>query len=247
MRDAVSDLALGSTCAVCGRPGRVLCRDCASVLPHRARRTAPDPCPEGLAPCFAAGWYEDPLRPLVLAHKERRAFGIAGPLGRVLAGVLTGALDEVAGPEVAGLVLVPVPSSTRAVRVRGHDSVRRTCEHAARQLRAAYPGHRVVVRSLLAQRTGVADQAGLDAAERAANLAGRLVVVPRVHRRLARSRLPARFVLCDDIITTGATVREAQRALEDAGMPVTAVVALAATRRRGGDSRRSLPLLRLDG
>jgi predicted amidophosphoribosyltransferase len=50
--------------------------------------------------------------------------------------------------------------------------------------------------------------------------------------RLAR-RLPrARVLLCDDVITTGATAREAQRALEAVGLTVVGVAAVAATARR---------------
>jgi predicted amidophosphoribosyltransferase len=50
-------------------------------------------------------------------------------------------------------------------------------------------------------------------------------------RALARSGALS-LLLCDDVLTTGATAREAQRALEEAGLPVRAVVTVAATRKR---------------
>jgi predicted amidophosphoribosyltransferase len=76
----------------------------------------------------------------------------------------------------------------------------------------------------------VADQAGLDAGQRQANLAGSMTSPARAVRRQAGRR--AHIVVCDDVITTGATAREAQRALEAVGVPVLAIAAVAATVRR---------------
>ncbi|MBV9831208.1 MAG: hypothetical protein JOZ82_06390, partial [Marmoricola sp.] len=53
-----------------------------------------------------------------------------------------------------------------------------------------------------------------------------------VRRRLASRAVPVALVVCDDVLTTGATAREAQRALEDTGLPVRSIVTVAATRRR---------------
>ena len=219
------DLALGASCVCCAVPGRVLCRDCRDSLPLEARQVWPDPCPDGLAPAFAAAEYADPVRRMILLHKEQRAFALARPLGEALV------LPVLAGMASRGrTVLVPVPSRPAVVRARGHDPMLRITRASARVLRAA--GADVAVSPLLRQRDVVADQAGLSAVERAVNLADRMAVRPGSVRALARSGVPVTTVVCDDVLTTGATAREAQRALEDVGLPVAAICCVAATRRR---------------
>lgn len=228
MLDAWLDVAHGGRCACCLAPGRVLCAACARALPATGRPALPDPPPPGLVPAYAAGGYDDPLRPLLLAHKEHRAFSLARPLGAVLAGVADSALG---GPRAGSRVLlVPVPSRPAVVRVRGHDPVGRMVRAAATELRRR--GYDAVPAPLLRQVRGVADQAGLDAGERAANLAGVLAVAAGAHRWVARDGRPSVVVLCDDVITTGSTAREAQRALEAVGIAPGLVATVAATRKR---------------
>ncbi|MCW2818037.1 MAG: pyrE 1 [Marmoricola sp.] len=228
MRDDWLDLVHGGECVGCAAPGRSLCRACADDLPTGAREVRPTPCPDGLVRCFAAGEYAGLLRAAVVAHKEHAAYALLTPLARALALAAGPALDP-----CGTTLLVPVPSRAVVVRGRGHDPVLRMTRRAARSLRGTAPvPARIEVRELLEQHGSVADQAGLDTAQRAGNRRGSMVVRASARAALARRGDPVSVVVCDDVLTTGATVREAQRALEDAGVVVRAVATVAATRRR---------------
>jgi hypothetical protein len=105
------------------------------------------------------------------------------------------------------VLLVPVPSARRAVAARGHDPARRIALAAAGELRRGGVPARVV--AVLRQRRGVADQAGLSSRARLDNLAGALAVAPGGARLL----LGGPVVLVDDLMTTGASLAEAARAV----------------------------------
>ncbi len=234
--DAWLDLMHGTTCVGCPTPGRSLCATCSRLLPGRGSRVRPTPCPDGLAACFAAGEYDGLLRAMVLAHKERAAYTLARPLGRMLAVAAGMALEP-----VATAILVPVPSRAAVVRSRGHDPMLRIARAAARCLREQ--GRPVTVLNVVRQHAPVEDQAGLTASQRAANLAGSMRVRPAARDALARIGTPLSLLVCDDVLTTGATAREAQRALEDSGLRVRAVVTVAATRKRyESDRHRPAPV-----
>lgn len=199
----------------------------------------PDPRPAGLRPPYAAGPYDGALRAAVLACKERRVGALVPPLGDLLADAV-GRVVTACGGSPGLLVLVPVPSRRSSVRARGSDTTALLTARAARVLRRTSGPVRTA--RLLAVREDVADQSGLDADARAANLAGACHVRPGVRRRVARwGRV--HVVVCDDVLTTGATAREAQRALEDAGVPVLGIATVAATRRRSTPNagRAALP------
>ncbi|MFD2082046.1 Predicted amidophosphoribosyltransferases [Actinopolymorpha cephalotaxi] len=221
VRDDLADLVLGCRCVGCGRPGRALCVRCAPALRTPAFRTEPDPVPPGLPPVWAVAPYAGVPRAALLAHKERGRTSLAGPLGAALATAVAAATPR------RPVVLVPIPSSAAVTRRRGHDPLSRIVGRAARAARRA--GLAVTVRSALAVGRRVADQAGLDARARRANLAGAFVVRPR-----ARDLLTGRavVVLVDDVLTTGATLAEATRVLRAAGVHVRAAAVVAATRRR---------------
>lgn len=126
----------------------------------------------------------------------------------------------------SGLLLVPVPTRAAAMRVRGYDPMARLARAAVASLRAAGVPARTI--PLVAHTRTVADQAGLGAAGRAANLSDAFVV-PSDRERWAWHQP---VVVIDDVVTTGATLVEATRALRAAGADVTCAGVVAATRRR---------------
>jgi predicted amidophosphoribosyltransferase len=154
----------------------------------------------------AAAPYQDGLRTALIGYKERGRRDLARPLRKLL----RTAVDELG---CSAAVLVPVPSSSAARRTRGGDHVRRLIGRAS-----ARPVLRLI-------RT-VHDSAGLDTAARAANLAGAMQAAPPRRIRVA--------VLVDDIVTTGATLREAAGALRAAGWTVAGAAVVAATPKRVG-------------
>ncbi|MEV6683316.1 ComF family protein [Streptomyces erythrochromogenes] len=206
----LAGLVLPVDCAGCGAARVLVCAECRGALSGAvAGLVRPSPRPEGLPVVRAAAAYEGAVRAVLLAHKERGALPLAGVLGGALAAaVLAGGT----GPGWGEVALVPVPSARRQVRARGHDPARRIALAAAVRLRRAGVPARVAPVLVLGR--AVADQAGLGARQRRENLAGALVV----RREGVRLTGGARIVLVDDVVTTGATLAEAARAVRVAGL-----------------------------
>ena len=206
------DLVLPADCLGCGRPGIAWCAACQPASVPRQVGHHP-----GAPAVFAAGNYLDQLRTALIEYKERGRRQLTARLADYLADAVDCAIRAEHGPAV----LVPVPSRPAAARSRGGDHVLRLAHQVARQ--TGLPVFRAL--SL----TGpVSDSAGLSAEQRRSNLAGRMA-----------ARAPAepglRPILLDDIVTTGATLAEAARALAAAGWPAAGAAVIAATAlRRGG-------------
>ncbi|GGM79984.1 hypothetical protein GCM10012275_58210 [Longimycelium tulufanense] len=213
---AILDVLFPDSCVGCGEFGSAWCLRCARQLRHL--HTVHRPALDNGPPAYALGRYQGAARQAVIAYKERGRRNLALAFAAHFA--ITIPHLPRAGPAPDGRWwLVPVPSRRTAARQRGGDHVRRIAAHCATYLTAA--GHPAIVANPLRLTRGAVDSVGLDAAARAANLAGRI--------QLRRSGVPppdTPVVLLDDVITTGTTVALCTTALHEANLVVQASLAL---------------------
>ena len=231
-------------CVVCGLEDTLICSACLRRLrmlcsrPFRAEQQAPVLVdvdgPSRLA-VVAAGPYRDELAQVLLSFKRHGQPRLAA----VLASILGRALLCAAG-DARGLCLVPVPSSGAAFRRRGFSPVDVVLAALRRQGRVAamvtVHGLRKTrtiswmpeeLSAMLSGRGSPGGQKGLGRGARSGRVRGSMR--PRnwpPRRRLAGRRC----LIVDDVLTTGATLAEAARAIEEAGGVVCGAVVLAATR-----------------
>ncbi|WP_147140256.1 phosphoribosyltransferase family protein [Stackebrandtia albiflava] len=211
------DLVVPDECGGCGGrppPGRAVCEGCRAVLAGSPvlRRRLP-----GLV--VLSGWpYQGVARSCLLAFKDGGRRDLAGVVAARLA-----RLPVLAGPEP--VVLVPVPSTRRARRRRGFDHAATLAARVA----AGRPGTWWV--PALGSRDRP-DSAGLSATHRRS--AAEAATYPRrsALSRLRRLGRGSRIVLVDDIVTTGAALTAARRALRREGLLVNAAITGATALRR---------------
>ncbi|MGK0740703.1 ComF family protein [Leucobacter sp. Z1108] len=241
-------------CVNCGAPDRDCCDGCRNELRAGNGTAVWVATPVGVPACVA-GPYEGPLRAQLVAFKHAGHTGFARELGARLNAPLRVAISLARAPTMP--LLVTVPSRAARVRQRGYrhvDMLVRAalrCGTSAPVTPAAYspasgspgisfaphsPGMQRTPRTAprpwllpraLSARPGRTSQVGLTATQRQRNAA--LVEVTPAARTILHGR---EVVLIDDVVTTGATVVAAHRALTEAGARVIAIVALCAVERR---------------
>ncbi len=207
--DALAVLA-PTECSGCGEPDRALCSTCRAALePMPGRIELPELC------VWSALDYRSVARSVLVAFKDGRRTDAAPALATALRAAIVAALGDAGGHAQGGIRIATVPSTRAAFRRRGYRPVELLLARCGlRSERVLRPVRRTV------------DQASLGAAQRAVNRAGSLRAEARVAGRT--------YLLVDDILTTGSTVREAARALREAGARVVGGAVVARTVRRDG-------------
>jgi ComF family protein len=221
MLDLALDLLFAPRCGACGRdaPGRApLCPPCAETLvelgPACPRCAEPQAAPPSLV-CARCRRAPLPLAAIVspwryggaLADALRRLkFSGHAHVARTIAPLIAPYLAAAA--RLAAIdVVVPVPLHWWRRTRRGFDQAALLAGAAARHTPLGAP-----IRHPLRRRRSTAPQSALPAAARATNVAGAFVLARRGDEVAGR-----RVLLFDDVVTTGATMAAAARALRAAG------------------------------
>ena len=202
-------------CLLCDDPGvdgRDLCAACAATLPWnraacgRCGLPLPVPAPacgtclrrpppvQATRAVFVYGFPLDRLLPRLKFHD-----GLAA--GRLLAQLAADGLADAERPEA----LVPIPLHRTRLRNRGYDQSLELARPLARQLDLP------LRHDLLRRVRATAPQSRLDAKARRRNLRDAFEVC-------SKPPLPAHVALFDDVMTTGATLHAAARALRQTGV-----------------------------
>lgn len=214
----ILDLLFPPRCAFCGnlleRPGDV-CGSCEAALPRREAGRILRTVGERGYPCAVAMYYARPVsdgvKALKFGRKSWRTKTFARYLAQAAEETLAGCFDTVTF----------VPVSRRRNFERGFDQARLLAEETAKLWGVRAESTLRKIRHTRAQSSLVSPL------RRADNVRG-AYAVPRPDRVKGR-----RFLLIDDVCTTGSTLSAAADALMDAGAAQVACAVLAGGRRRG--------------
>lgn len=231
---SVADLVWPVLCVGCGAPSVSLCRECLARLPAAAVTrqlggTGGHSGSDHSVQVSARARYVSPLPEAIVAFKDHGRLGLGPDLAEMLVASVEHSLRG--STLTAPPILVPAPSSRAATRTRGRFPMGELAQRAAR-----IGGWQYVNALCLTRATK--DQVGLNERERERNLRGAVAVRPSVAGGLGTH---ATVVLVDDVVTSGATLLDARRALRHSGIaPRLAVIADAVRPRASGVSEADI-------
>ncbi|OHA79630.1 MAG: hypothetical protein A2675_03010 [Candidatus Yonathbacteria bacterium RIFCSPHIGHO2_01_FULL_51_10] len=199
----ILELILPTRCIVCSTPRTMLCARCI------VRLSPPEEAPDG---CIVLWSFRDArVRNVIHALKYRGISSLAEICGRSLAERLT---EEIAEHQMfrrfTDPLIVAVPLAPKRLRERGFNQA----ALIARGIATASLPPMATAASVLERIKDTPPQARIkDKRDRIKNISGAFLVP-----RNKTSRVSGRdIILVDDVTTTGATLREAAKALKQAG------------------------------
>lgn len=222
-------------CLVCNLPGTKLCSVCG--LPWNLPITKVQI--EQKIPLFYQVQYGEKINPLILAAKENNdRFAQTLISSCILKSINLLRQNN----SFEKFFLVPIPSRKSNERQRGYSHIKKILEFVASSAFA------IEFLPLLQIIKPIDDQTSLGAELRILNMKGAYRCDKKI-LRIITSKMDFshyRFVIVDDLVTTGASIREAIRALKSEKIPVSAVICAAATLRHNRLTYEAYPRNKLE-
>lgn len=199
------NLVLPSRCVLCKEPGSPICKKCCS-LDLAGKRAVNRFDLSGFAVCE----YDPKAQTLIHEFKENHQTQIATEMAKSISTLLPDSCK----------ILIPIPSKETSFQTRGFVPAKLLAIRVRKQV-ARHQGRFIQVFDLLSHQRQVQDQAALSGHDRRNNLTGAFRLKVQVKAR--------QVWLIDDVVTTGATMREAKRCLAEAGIEVAGFLCFAET------------------
>jgi ComF family protein len=188
-----------TTCLLCNSAGVTLCPTCEIRL---------ESCRQSYLlhgfTLYSSLHYNEAAANLILAAKESNERAAARYLAELMAMRFGRAHRELS---YARYLLIPIPSSKASDKRRGYQHMVLLARLVSKRITVDH-GVECSVAPVLVPARKVADQSGLNAAARLANMRGAFELKAGVDLR------GAGIILIDDLVTTGSTMGEALRALK---------------------------------
>ena len=197
---------------ICNASGSNICESCVVNLALKSRKVSRLAI-SGFATCE----YSTDTAKVISEFKESNQTSIAGVMA-------TAMYEALANFDLGNCILVPVPSKQESFATRGFEPAALLAKALARRV-ARQANILLPVVKALSSKSSVADQASLNGKDRRTNLIGSMAAT----KASSKFATTAKVILIDDIVTTGASLTEAKRCLEEIGAQVLGFVTFAET------------------
>ncbi len=211
LADNLLSLLFPDQCAGCQRLGSLFCSACQALLRPYPPDSRPFPFIDAASVAFV---FAGPLRDAIHRLKYERVRRIAGPLGALLA-------THLRAQPFPAAALIPVPLHPKRQAERGFNQSEELARHLSRAQRLP-----LLTDSLVRVRDTAKQSQQANARARQENVRDSFVWQ-------AATAPPARILLVDDVLTTGATLSACAQALKAAGAQQIYAIALARSRPDG--------------
>jgi ComF family protein len=205
-----STLVFPEACLVCAAPGSELCNICK----HRFI-----PKPKFLSgekfSIYSSLPYDEVSKKVILLSKEQ---GLVAA-HRILARAVSSAISAFRLKGPASIILIPTQS--KSLRRRGFNHLE---EIGKLILQNGFINQEIEFINALEFTRRISDQTKLTESQRTSNLRGAF--------RVKKVRISNPIIVMDDVITTGSTLREAVRALQERNLTVVGAATACASQRR---------------